>query len=691
MLHLARWSIVLILAVVVLGFVLVMPNFFARATVDSWPAWMPKNQVVLGLDLQGGAYLLYEVEKDDYIQKRLRAQTSDIRRTLLQDPRIGYTGLGPREDGVQFRVRDLNDLDTVRDRLENLRNPLQTSVFGGTSTYEFDLDVGADGLARMTLNQAGFDQRIRGVVQQSIEVINRRINELGTTEPSIQRQGSDRILVEAPGLGDPQRLKAIIGQTAQLTFHLVRSQILEGQQVPPEPGTIEVPSAEEPGVIYVVDDTPLMTGEDLDDAQTAFDQQTSEPIVNFRLSTSGGSKFAEVTRRTSARPFAIVLDDEVISAPVIREPILGGSGQISGNFTVQTANDLAILLRAGALPARLTVVEERTVGPGLGADSIEAGKNASVYRRSCWWPCSCSPSTAVRRVRQPRAAVNVVLIFGCCRARRDADAARHRRHRADHGHGGRLQRADLRANPRGGRAGRSAITAIDTGFKRALGTILDANITTLDRRGGPVLSRLRSDPRLCRDARDRHHHDRFHRLHLHALDDRVCGWPGAGRRRFPFRCAADGLKQNAQAPPDPRQHALPLHAASPRRALRLSIVLSIISVAIFIWIGPQYGIDFKGGTLIEMKPLSEQSELADIRSTLGGLSLGDVQVQEVSDLATGTNILVRIQAQDGGEEVQQEAIARVRGRVRRRAWTFAGSRSSARAYQANSPATAPSA
>jgi len=378
MLYFARWQIILILVVVVLGFFVVLPNFFSRATLDTWPSWMPKNQIVLGLDLQGGAYLLYEVEKDDYVEKRLRAQTSDIRRTLLQDPRIGYTGLGPREDGVQVRIRNLDDLDDVRTRLEDLRNPLQTSVFGGSNAYEFDLDVGDDGLVLMTLNETGLEQRIRGVVQQSIEVINRRINELGTTEPSIQRQGADRILVEAPGLGDPERLKALVGQTAQLTFHLVQTQIAAGQEAPPEPGTIEFPSGEDPGIVYVVDDTPLLSGEDLTDAQTAFYQQTSQPVVNFRLSTGGGRKFAEVTTQNVGRPFAIVLDEEVISAPVIREPIVGGSGQISGNFTVETANDLSILLRAGALPAKLTVVEERSVGPGLGADSIEAGKNASL-------------------------------------------------------------------------------------------------------------------------------------------------------------------------------------------------------------------------------------------------------------------------------------------------------------------------
>ena len=480
MLYISRWQIGLVLALIVLGFFVILPNFFSASTVASWPRFLPHSQIVLGLDLQGGAYLLYEVDQDDYTTKRLRTQTSDIRRAMLEGDRIGYTGLGPVGDAVQLRIRDLNDLDEVRRRLDELRGPLQTTILGGTSVYEFDLSVDDDGLVRMTVNEDGLEQRIRGVVQQSIEVINRRINELGTTEPSIQRQGSDRILVEAPGLGDPQRLKAIVGQTAQLTFHLVETQIGAGQEVPPIPGTIAIEDAEEPDILYVVDDTPLMTGEDLTDAQTAFDQQTNEPVVNFRLSAGGGQKFAQVTQQNVGRPFAIVLDDEVISAPVIREPILGGSGQISGNFTVEGANDLAILLRAGALPAKLTVVEERSVGPGLGADSIEAGTTAAIIGIVAVSLFMIAVYGLFGVIANVAVFVNVMLLLAVLTGLGatltlpgiagivltigtavDSNVLIYERIREEV------------------RAGRSPINAIDTGFKRALGTILDANITTL--------------------------------------------------------------------------------------------------------------------------------------------------------------------------------------------------------------------
>ncbi|MCB1495343.1 MAG: protein translocase subunit SecD [Bauldia sp.] len=480
MLTMSRWRTVLIILTIVVGIILVIPNFFSRESLNSLPGWLPKNQIVLGLDLQGGAYLLYEVDRQDYVDKRLRTLVSDVRKAMLQTPRIGYTGIGIQGDGVQLRVRDLSQLDEVRSRLEELRNPLVSSLLGGGAVNEFDLTVSEDGLVRLSYSEEGLSQRVRGIVQQSIEVIGRRINELGTTEPSIQRQGEDRILVEAPGLGDPERLKAIVGQTALLTFHLVRETVQGAQTQTPTPGTITVPSAEFEGTSFILDEAPLMTGEDLVDAQASFDQQTSQPVVNFRLSTSGARKFAEVTQNNVGRQFAIVLDDEVISAPVIREPILGGSGQISGSFSVESANDLAILLRAGSLPAKLTIVEERSVGPGLGADSIEAGEIASIIGALAVGIFMIVVYGFFGLLANIAVVVNVILIFAVLSALGatltlpgiagivltigtavDSNVLIYERIREE------------------SNQGRSAVAAIDLGFKRALGTIVDANITTL--------------------------------------------------------------------------------------------------------------------------------------------------------------------------------------------------------------------
>ena len=482
MLQISRWKISLVFLVVLLAIVVDVPNFFSSSSVAKWPSWIPHQQVVLGLDLQGGAYLLYEVDKTDYIEKRLRTLIGEIRKAMLEDPRIGYTGLGIQGEAVQLRVRDVNQLADVRKRLEPLRNPLNASIIGGSTVNEFDLSVADNGLVRFTYSENGLTQRIRGIVQQSIEVINRRINELGTTEPSIQRQGNDRILVEAPGLGDPERLKALVGQTAQLTFHLVQNALTkaEADAQPIPPGTLEIPFEQDPNRIYVVDDTPLMTGEDLVDAQAGFDSRTNEPVVNFRLSASGGRVFGDVTAKNVGRPFAIVLDNKVISAPVIQTPILGGSGQISGSFTVQTANDLAILLRAGSLPAKLTIVEERTVGPGLGADSIRAGKIAAVIGTVFVVVFMTMTYGFFGIIANIAVLFNVAMIFAVLTILGatltlpgiagivltigmavDSNVLIYERIREEF------------------RNGRTAIAAIDVGFQRALGTILDANITTM--------------------------------------------------------------------------------------------------------------------------------------------------------------------------------------------------------------------
>lgn len=482
MLYFARWKIVLILLVAAMGVVTTLPNFFSAKTLESWPDFLPKSQMVLGLDLQGGAYLLYEIDKEDYIQKRLKTLVSDMRNQLREQPRIGYTGLGVQGEGAQVRIRDLDRIDEARERLETLVNPLINSVFGGQQVNEFELQVSDDGLARFVYTEDGLNQRMQSIVEQSMEVIRRRVDELGTTEPSIQRQGSDRILVEAPGADDPQRLKALVGQTAQLSFHMVDTSMsaTEAMQSRPPIGSAVFNSVDDPPVPYLLEEAPLLGGEDLVDAQVSFDQRSNEPVVNFRFNTSGARKFSVVTQRNVGKPFAIVLDEEVISAPVIREPITGGSGQISGNFTVQGANDLAVLLRAGALPAKLTVIEERSVGPGLGADSIEAGKLASTIAGALVIIFMIAAYGRFGVIADLALTVNIFLIFGALTVLQatltlpgiagivltigmavDANVLIYERIREE------------------SRAGRTVVAAIDAGYSRALGTILDANITTL--------------------------------------------------------------------------------------------------------------------------------------------------------------------------------------------------------------------
>lgn len=483
MLYFARWKIVLILVVIVAGILATLPNFIDKETLErNWPGWLPSRQLVLGLDLQGGVYLLYEVDKQNYQEEQLKNLRGDVRNALRQSPRIGYTGLNIQGDALQVRIRDADRINDAEGRLAELLRPLQTSLLGGVPVNEFDLEVSSNGLARFTFNEEGLDRRITNVVSQSIEVIRNRIDELGTTEPSIQRQGVDRILVEAPGEQDPERLKALIGQTAKLNFHLVDSRMSGEQalQTRPPAGSVVLYSTDDPPFPYVVEESAMVEGSDLVDAQTAFEQQTNQPVVTFRFNTTGAQKFGLVTQQNVGRPFAIVLDDEVISAPVINEPILGGSGQISGNFTVEGANDLAILLRAGALPAKLNILEERTVGAGLGADSVEAGKRASIIGAIAVVFFMFAVYGLFGLFANLALLVNVALVFGALSflgatltlpgiagivltigMAVDANVLIFERIKEEM------------------RLGRSAINAIDAGFSRALGTILDANITTL--------------------------------------------------------------------------------------------------------------------------------------------------------------------------------------------------------------------
>jgi preprotein translocase subunit SecD len=389
--------------------------------------------------------------------------------------------LAIRGTAVEVRITRETDVQQALTKLRELSQPLG-GLLSATGQRSIDVTQAGGGLIQLAVTQPAIIERIRQAVDQSIQIVERRVNELGTVEPSIQRQGVDRVLVQVPGLQDPQRLKELLGKTAKLTFRLVDQsvppdQALQGR-VPPESEVLRGP-AKEGKPSYLIEKRIMVSGEDLTDAQPGFDQRTSEPIVTFRFNTSGARRFGRVTQENVGRPFAIVLDNEVISAPVIREPILGGSGQISGSFTVEQANDLAILLRAGALPAPLTIIEERTVGAGLGQDSIEKGIRACwigslmvvLFMFATYGLFGLFANLAV--------LVNVVMIIGILSLLNatltlpgiagivltvgmavDSNVLIYERVREEV------------------RAGRNAISSLDAGFSRALATIIDANLTT---------------------------------------------------------------------------------------------------------------------------------------------------------------------------------------------------------------------
>ncbi|MDE2064078.1 MAG: protein translocase subunit SecD, partial [Bradyrhizobium sp.] len=374
MLYFTRWKALAIILTALLVCLCAVPNFFSEARVKTWPLWAQRH-LVLGLDLQGGSYLLLEVDSNYVKKEKLDAVRDDARR-VLREAKIGYTGLNARNDAVEVHISRENELQPALAKLRELSQPLG-GLLGSNGQRSLEVTDAGNGTIRLTVPQAAITDRIRQTIEQSIQIVERRVNQLGTVEPVIQRQGTDRILVQVPGLQDPTRLKQLLGKTAKMEFRMVDESVSPDAaaqgRIPPEDELLP----EVNGQKLVIRKQVLVSGGDLSDAQTGFDQRSGEPVVNFKFNSTGARKFAQATTENVGQRFAIVLDNQVISAPVIREPIIGGQGQISGSFTVQSANDLAILLRAGALPAPLTVIEERTVGPGLGQDSIEKGELAA--------------------------------------------------------------------------------------------------------------------------------------------------------------------------------------------------------------------------------------------------------------------------------------------------------------------------
>ncbi len=467
MVYFAKWKVILVVALCLLSLVYAAPNLMNRAEVEQWgqdlPSWLPTRTVNLGLDLQGGSHLLLEVETDVVIQERMNALV-DSARTELREARIGYTDLGAERAGIAFTVRDQADVERAVSLARGLETDLQVETSGNRVVA--------------TLTEAAEAARRSAAVEQSIEIVRRRIDETGTREPSIQRQGAERILLQLPGVDDPERVKRLLGQTAKMTFRFVddTTTVAEAQAGRIPPGSELLPSRD--GGFEVVRKRVMVSGDTLVDSQPSF--QDGRPVVSFRFDSLGARRFGEATRDNVGKRFAIVLDNEVISAPVINEPILGGSGIIQGGFTTQSANDLALLLRAGALPAPLTVLEERTVGPGLGADSIAAGQIAALVGLALVIVFMTISYGLFGLFANVALVFNITFIFAALSILQatltlpgiagivltigmavDANVLIFERIREEL------------------KIGRTPIAAIDAGYNRALTTIIDSNLTTL--------------------------------------------------------------------------------------------------------------------------------------------------------------------------------------------------------------------
>lgn len=500
MLQFSIWKKGFIWALCLVGIIFSMPNFFyskveqandaralaetgvilnaeQQADLDAWPDYLPSQIVNLGLDLRGGAHVLVEVAVEDVQAERLKALWPDVIEIRKENKDVVGTVEKIDSDPTEFRVL-IGNADQMPAILELMRG-LTRPIVSLTGVGSRDFEVTNDGdIVVFTLSEAEKIAMNDRTMLQSLEIIRRRVDEAGTREPTIQRQGAERILVQVPGIGSAEELLELIGRTAKLEFmHVI--QRTANADIRVGAGNALYPSLNEEGVYYLVDDTAVVGGDELNDSQPSFDQN-GRPAVGFRFNPSGGRKFGTYTLENIGNLFAIVLDDEVISAPVVNQHIPGGAGIITGNFSVEESTRLSILLRAGALPAKITILEQRTIGPELGQDSIDAGKIATVVAFAAVLIFMFLSYGLFGLFANIALILNVAMIFALLGAigatltlpgiagivltigmAVDANVLIFERIREEL------------------KAGRGPARAIELGYQKALSAIIDANVTTL--------------------------------------------------------------------------------------------------------------------------------------------------------------------------------------------------------------------
>jgi SecD/SecF fusion protein len=669
MLQFSLWKRTLILIVAATFLISALPNLFygrveshndAVADIErqgstpeleaeraSWPDWMPSGLVNLGLDLRGGAHLLAEVEVSDVYADRMDGYWPAVRDALREvRDQVGTVRRQDASPGeLRVRISEPAGMAAALEKVRALASPVVSLSGMGSSDIEVSGE-GADIVVRLSeAERVATDDR---TMRQSLEIIRRRVDEAGTREPTILRQGADRILIQVPGIGSAQELKDLIGQTAKLTFHPVVGSTTDREQ-DPGPGNLLLPSIDEEGRYYVLEQTAVVGGDDLVDAQPSFDQN-GRPAVNFRFNPTGARAFGDYTAENIGKPFAIVLDAEVISAPVIQSHIPGGSGIITGNFTVEESTQLAVLLRAGALPARMEFLEERTIGPELGADSIAAGQlaalvgaglvvvfMAAVYGLFGWFAIIAlgvnvgmmfGIMSMIGATLTLPGIAGIVLTVGMAV---DANVLIYERIREE------IKRT------------KGPARAIELGYEKALSAIIDANLTTLI--SAAILFYFGSGPirgfavtltiGLITSVFTAIYLTRlFNVTYLHwARPKTVLQW---GLRLVPEKTNIDFFRIQ-------------------KLTFGGSVLAVIASIVLTTVVGLNFGIDFKGGTTIR----TESPVAVDVgayRAALEPIGLGDVTITEVFDPTFGPDenvAQVRISALEGEEAITPEVIAQV--------------------------------
>ncbi|WP_074381250.1 protein translocase subunit SecD [Bartonella doshiae] len=636
------WLTTLYCFLLLISIYVALPNLFSQEQVKN-SKFLTDTRVTLGLDLQGGSSLLLEVDTKTLKRDQLHMVLGSVR-NILREKQIRTSSVRILEDGIVVFISDPTQNEKTLSALKTLITPIHNSF--GTVTNDIAISA-QDGTIRVMLTEAGIKDRINNAIEQSLEIIRRRIDQIGVTEPAIQKVGNDRIMVQLPGLQNPKQLRDLLGTTAKMTFHLVPSNVDINN---PPIGVAILPGYTDETQRYAIYEQIALDGNVLKDARAGFDPQIpGRSIISFTMNAAGAKIFADITRQNINRPFAIVLDNKVLTAPTINGVIPNGQGQITGNFDPKEASTLAALLRAGSLPAPLTVIEERTVGPNLGADAIQMGLYTGIigfvlvtififllYRI---WGLIANIALALHTILTFAALsllgatltlpgiAGIILGIGIAV---DANILINERIREE------------------SRKGISAFAALDRGFKHAFATIVDANVTAIIAtillfwfgtgpvRGfavtmllGIIISMFTNVTivRIIMIWVVRKW--KIKTLHLHSV--------------------FNVIPQNTS-----------FHFMKARFiGIGVSIVLSLVSVFLFFKPGLNFGIDFIGGSQMSITT-KDPINLANLRSKLSTLNIGEVTLQNIDNANT---VLIRIQKQSGGEIQQTSALDKVKKAV----------------------------
>jgi len=638
--YFSRSRIIAVIAICLIGVLLALPNVFSRDTLDKLPGWVPTRQVNLGLDLRGGSYLLMQIDLATMNKERLDS-TLDSARTALRTAKIPFTSAETQGDAVLITLRDPAQ---TQDAISAL-NKLDAGPAGSTSIY--DIATTGAGQIKLAMTAAAARERAGHALEQSVSIVRRRVDGTGVAQPQISRQDPDRILLELPGVKDPEAIKKIIGTTAKMDFHLVdETGVPDPAHVPPGDMLLQDESRSGQAVPILVKRKIEVSGENLTNASPQSDQQTGGWVINFKFDSVGARKFAQVTEQNVGHRFAVVLDGKVVTAPVIREPITGGSGQISGNFTAQDATDTAMLLNAGALPAPIKFIEERSVGPDLGADSIKAGVYATVIGLTLVLAYMLVSYGLFGLFADIAVVVNLLMTIAALSLLQATLTLP--------GIAGLLLSvgmsvdANILINERIReelKNGKPPFSAMEAGFSKAWSTIIDSNLTTLIKmailyafgagvvRGFAVTIFLGIMISMFTST-----------LLVRLM---MTTWM---RRRRPKQLKISLIR----FVPDKTN----FHFMNGRFwGIGLSVALSVASVVLFFTPGLNYGIDFIGGIQIELKT-DGPADFGALRSDLDKLGVGPVKLQQ---FGAPDQVLIRLDRQPGGDDAQNAAVAKVKG------------------------------